>query len=102
MRDLFVVFILGIATGMISLFLTKSALLNGFHTWLEKHLPFVEELLSCPWCTSHWVAAFFMLVYQPLILTFADRPAWMYTSRLNYFLTPVDWIVSWMVMVLVA
>jgi hypothetical protein len=92
------VVVLGIATGAISLFLTKSSLLNGFHTWLEKKSPFLGEMLNCPWCTSHWVAGFFTLVYQPLLLDWGWRPAWMYTSWLNYAFVPVDYAVTIFVM----
>jgi hypothetical protein len=98
---LFRVIMIGVATGAISLFITKSALLNPFHAWLEKQSPFLEEMLSCPWCTSHWVGAFFLLVYQPWLLD-GWRPAWTYASWLNLLLTPVDWLVTLMVVVTVA
>lgn len=88
---LYHVILIGIATGAISLFITKSALLNSFHTWLEKHSPFLEELLSCPWCTSHWVGAFFLLVYQPWLLNAG-----------SLFLLPVDCLVTLMAVVTVA
>jgi hypothetical protein len=91
MNELFHVILIGVATGAISLFITKSALLNSFHTWLEKKSPFFEEMLSCPWCTSHWIGAFFLLVYQPWIINAG-----------NAFLAPVDWLVTWMVVVTVA
>lgn len=96
------VIVLGIATGAISLFLTKSTLLNGFHAWLEKKSTFFGEMLNCPWCTSHWVAGFFTLVYQPLLLDWGWRPAWMYTSWLNYALVPVDYLVTIFVMVAIS
>jgi hypothetical protein len=96
---LYHVAVIGIATGAISLFVTKSALLNSFHEWLEERSPFLEKLLSCPWCTSHWVGAFFLLVYQPLILDWTDRPSWVAFSPLNYLVTPVDWLVTLMAIV---
>jgi hypothetical protein len=92
------VIVLGIATGAISLFLTKSSLLNGFHEWLEKKAPLVGEMLNCTWCTSHWVAGVFTLIYRPLLLDWGWRPAWMYESWLNYALTPVDYAVTIFVM----
>jgi len=99
---LFRVIILGVATGAISLFLTKSTLLNGFHTWLENRLPFLEEMLSCPWCTSHWVALIFTLIYRPLLLDWTNRPVWEVYSPVNWILTPIDYLVTILVMVAVA
>jgi hypothetical protein len=100
--NLFNVVVLGIATGAISMVVTKATIFNKAHEWLGKHSPFLEEMLSCPWCTSHHVALFFTLIYQPLILNWTDRPAWMASSPLNYLLTPVDFLVTIMVMVAIA
>jgi hypothetical protein len=98
----FHVLILGVATGGISLFLTKSTLLNGFHDWLAHHALPVEHVLECTWCTSHWVGAVLLLIYQPFLLGSDWRPAWLAASRLNYLLIPVDFIVTLMVIVAVA
>ena len=94
------VIVLGIATGAISLFLTKSTLLNGFHEWIEKKSAFLGEMLNCPWCTSHWVAGFFTLIYRPLLLDWGWRPAWMYPA--NFLFIPVDYAVTIFVMVAIA
>ena len=80
------VLIIGIATGAISLLLTKSAVFNFLHDWLEKHIPFVGKILDCTWCTSHWVALFFVLIYRPRLL--------------NVF-APVDYLVSIFVLVFI-
>jgi hypothetical protein len=85
------VILIGIATGAISLFISKSALLNSFHKWLEARSLFLENMLSCPWCTSHWVGAFFLLVYQPRLI-----------GSGNLLLTPIDWLVTLMVVVTIA
>ena len=81
------VLVLGIVTGAISMVITKGAIFNKAHEWLEKRSPFLENMLSCPWCTSHWVALFFTLIYHPLLV--------------NAFL-PVDYIVTVFAMVTVA
>lgn len=59
---------LSLACGAASLVLTKSAVLNGLHSWLEKRSPFVGEMLSCPWCTSHWVALGLVLAFGPVAI----------------------------------
>jgi len=87
MHEFLIVLWLGIATGAISLLVTKSTIFNPVHNWLEKHASFIEELLSCPWCTSHWVALFFTLIYHPLLVDL-----W----------RPVDYLVTIMVMVTIA
>jgi len=87
MNDLLKILVLGIATGAISLVLTKSTVFDFAHDWLERKAPFLGEMLNCPWCTSHWVALFFVLVYRPRLL--------------NVF-APVDYLVSVMVLVAVA
>jgi len=102
LHTLFKIVVLGIATGAISLALTKSAVFNCMHDWLEKHIPFLGEMLNCPWCTSHWVALFFTLIYRPLLLDWTDRPVWMASTPLQWFLVPVDYLVSVMVIVAIA
>jgi hypothetical protein len=92
MDAFFHVVLIGVATGALSLFVTKSALLNSFHKWLEKRSPFLEELLSCPWCTSHWVGFFLMLVYRPLVIS----------NPIGWLFVPVDWLVTLMVIVFIA
>jgi hypothetical protein len=96
---LYHVIVVGVATGAISMFITQSALLTSFHEWLKTRSPFLEELLSCPWCTSHWVGAGLLLVYQPGILD-GWRPGWMYP--VNFLFVPVDFLVTLMVVVTVA
>jgi Protein of unknown function (DUF1360) len=91
---------LSIACGAISMTLTKSSLLNGFHAWLDAKSPFLEKLLSCPWCTSHWVASVLTVIYQPLVFDWASRPAWQSSNALIALpLIALDYVVTIMVMV---
>lgn len=85
---------LGIATGAISLLLTKASIFNFLHDWLEKRAPFLGEMLSCPWCCSHWVALFFTLIYHPLLISSGAHLAWLFI--------PIDFLVTIMVMVVIA
>lgn len=93
---------LSVACGAISFFVTKAAIFNFFHDWLEKRSPFLEELLSCPLCTSVWVSTLLTLVYEPLVLDSYSRPAWQLSNRINYLLVPLDHLVTIMVMVTLA
>lgn len=83
----FQIVVLGVATGAISMVLTKSTVLNFMHDWLEAKIPFLGEMLNCPWCTSHWVALFFVLVYRPQLIN-----GWY----------PVDYLVSLFVIVVIS
>jgi len=80
--------VLGIATGAISMVVSRSTIFNAFHDWLEKRSVFLEDLLSCPWCLSHWIALVFTIIYHPLIVT-------------SWFV-PLDYFVTLMVMTVVA
>jgi hypothetical protein len=93
---------LSIACGAMSFLITKAAIFNFFHEWLEKKSAFLEHLFSCPLCTSVWISAFLTVIYQPLVLDWGWRPAWQSMSRLSYLLIPLDYMVTIMVMVTLA
>ena len=97
LTSLYHVFLLSIAVAGISLFLTKSTLLNGMHDWLNG--TYVGKLLDCPWCTSHWVAAIFMAIYRPMLIDWTNRPVWQMQSWVGVLAIPVDYLVTWLVMV---
>jgi hypothetical protein len=80
--------VLGIASGAVSMVVSRSTIFNSFHNWLEKRSVYLEDLLSCPWCLSHWVALVFTIIYRPLVIT-----SW---------LIPVDYFVTVMVMTVIA
>lgn len=92
MDNFLLLVLIGGASGNIALFLTKSALLNAFHNRLEAFSPKLEELFSCPWCLSHWVGAAFMLIYRPDTVIHSAQ----------WYLRPADYLVTLMVIVLVA
>jgi hypothetical protein len=54
---------LGVACGAISLVVAKGKIFAKPHDWLALKLPFLDELLSCAWCNSHWIAALLVLAY---------------------------------------
>lgn len=87
MNDFLKLVYLSIACGAISLVVSKGAIFNSFHIWLDTRAAWLEKVLSCPWCTSHWVSLGLVLVYHPLVV--------------NAFL-PLDYLVSIMIMVALA
>lgn len=57
---------LAIANGMISLVIAKSK----FFRWLRDYFfnrghNFIHELLSCPYCISHWIAFVMTIIHPP-------------------------------------
>ena len=62
---------LGVAVGTASTTLTQSRIFRWLHTesgegkpgWAERVHPFLGELLSCPYCTGHWLAAVTVVVF---------------------------------------
>lgn len=41
----------------------KAEIFNRLRDWIKSLSPFTNELLSCPYCVSVWVAAFTVLLY---------------------------------------
>ena len=64
---------LGIANGMISLCVTKSKLFEPFRDLFfnrsanNKLMSWVYDLVSCPYCFSHWVAFAMVAIWQPRV-----------------------------------
>jgi hypothetical protein len=63
---------LGIANGMISLCLAKAELFRTpreflFNRSIKLIYNFLYNLISCPYCLSHWVAAAMVIIWKPVI-----------------------------------
>lgn len=48
--------LLAAAGSAITMTLTKGSIFASLRDWLADR-PFLGQLISCPYCTSHWVAA---------------------------------------------
>lgn len=46
----------GVATGIVSLTLTRSRPLRGIRNWIRYKSDWAGELVTCPYCMSHWIA----------------------------------------------
>lgn len=58
---------LAVATASISFTITKTQTFNFIKDRLPDGILF--ELAMCPYCMSHYVAAFFVAIYRPMPLT---------------------------------
>src|SRR5690349_21038171 len=78
---------LALAVAAISFTISKSSMpvIAAARAWVTERSDFLDRLLHCPYCTSHWVALAAMLLYHPIVVTSASPVA--------------DWFVSWMALV---
>lgn len=56
--------LIGLATGSLSMTLSRSSLFKAPRDWLNEHLPLAGKLASCGYCLSHWIALGLMLLGQ--------------------------------------
>jgi Protein of unknown function (DUF1360) len=56
---------IGITTGVISLTLAKSKLFSPMRNWIRYRSPWWGELVSCPYCASHWVGGLLVATQGP-------------------------------------
>lgn len=68
----------GVATGVASLTITRSKLFKPLRKFVKKRSPWLNELFTCPYCMSHWVAAGFT--------------AWLWPGTLK--LAVLEWLVT--------
>lgn len=55
----------GVAAGTAAFTVTRTKITAGLRDWTMKHNKWLGQLLSCPFCLSHWLAAIGVLIYQP-------------------------------------
>ena len=84
---LFQLVYLSIPCGALSALITQGAIFNPLHAALRLRSPWLDELLSCPWCTSQWIAAILVCIYHPIVIS-----CWV----------PIDYFVSILVMAALA
>ncbi len=68
---------IGITTGVISLTLTKSKMFSPMRNWIRYRSNWWGELVSCPYCASHWVGGLLTLTLRP-----ASAPGWLSASAM--------------------
>lgn len=77
---------LSLVTASISFTVTETKLFLPVREWIKKRNLFVEELLSCGYCFSHWIAFVLVAIYRPKLFDFW----WL----LDYFLTAL--VIAWL------
>jgi hypothetical protein len=61
--------VVAMAVATISMTLSKGKVFIGLREWIDNRSDFFGDLIHCPYCTSHWVAFFACLVFQPILIT---------------------------------
>ena len=71
---------LALATGTVAYTLTSSKITSPLRKVIGKHSDFLGKLFACPYCLSHWLAFFAVLIYRPWLVHGGG---------------PMDWAVTW-------
>lgn len=78
---------LGVANGFISLTVTKSQFFEFFRDFFfhrsfnpngnkRRFISWIHDLVSCPYCFSHWVALTMVIIWQPKLTECGWRLTW--------------------------
>ncbi len=59
---------LALAVSALSMTITKTKVTKTLRLWVKAHNAWLGELLSCPYCTSHWLAFAVVAIYQPRVV----------------------------------
>jgi hypothetical protein len=68
MNSLGQVTMIALATAAISLTTARGRIFAPFREWVASKSTWFGELVSCFYCTSHWLAIAFVAVYQPVLV----------------------------------
>lgn len=74
LQQLFVALILALPVSVISLTITRSSLFDHLRKWMVERNEWLGKLVTCPYCTSHWVSFALVAWYQPRMLQSAWLP----------------------------
>ena len=62
------VVVLALATAAISTSISKGRVFASAREWIFECNEWLGELVSCSYCTSHWVALTFVAIYRPMLI----------------------------------
>jgi hypothetical protein len=63
MAEILSLCMLSLACGAASMTIAKSSIFEGLRVWVSRRWPMAGKGISCPYCTSHWVAFALTAVY---------------------------------------
>lgn len=66
---LYQVAVLALATAAISVTVSKARVSASAREWIASRSTWLGELVSCSYCTSHWVAIALVAIYRPVLIS---------------------------------
>lgn len=60
---------LALATAAISTTISRAHVFASPREWIASRSTWLGELVSCSYCTSHWVAMTLVAIYRPVLIT---------------------------------
>jgi hypothetical protein len=69
MIGLYQVAVLALATAAISVTVSKARVFASARAWIAARNTWLGELVSCSYCTSHWVAIALVAIYRPVLVS---------------------------------
>lgn len=58
--------ILAMAVSAVSITVSLSKIAAPFRAWVKARSPFIGDLVSCPYCFSHWASLLAVILFRPL------------------------------------
>lgn len=68
-NEMYQVLVLSLATAAISVTVSRAQIFATFRTLVAEKSTWAGKLISCYYCTSHWVAIVFVLIYRPVLIS---------------------------------
>lgn len=69
MIGLYQVAVLALATAAISVTVSRARVFASAREWIASRNTWLGELVSCSYCTSHWVAIALVAIYRPVLVS---------------------------------
>lgn len=68
LTQVWLILVLGIVCGMISLTVTSAKIFLPFRTFVKARSTWWGDLITCPYCFGHWVSAGLTLLFKPKLI----------------------------------
>lgn len=66
--------LLAVCCGTVAYTLTKGSIFTPLREWVIDRSLWLGKLITCPYCTSHWVVFFAMLIFRPRLINYGFAP----------------------------
>lgn len=67
-EDILTVLVMALVTGTTALTITRTYIFQRPRNWLRARGEWWDKLVTCPYCTGHWIALGLMFLFQPRLL----------------------------------